>query len=370
MRQMSDRLPSPLSLPRIVALLTLATVLVCANGMTAMAQTVPAIGADAAAQLEAAGDAVAVGKDTGANLAAPTAGAADGTDAAAPDQAGESGGIDATARAYGAFQRGYYLTAMDLALGRAQLGDPIAQTLVAELFAEGLGVARNMDDAAFWYKQAAEAGDPAAQFKYAIMLLEGKYVPRDAVKSAELMTKAADAGNAFAQFNHAQSLVAAKPGPNGVKEALPYFEKSAEQGVADAQYALALIYANTDGVPEDKRATARDWLAKAASAGYDTAQLDLAIWLIDGIGGAKDYKQGFRWMQVAASGGNVVAQNRLAVLYINAIGTTGDPVTAAKWYIVSKRAGYNDRDLDDFYQGLTSEEQKAAIDAANKFKPQ
>ncbi|WP_425351248.1 tetratricopeptide repeat protein [Hoeflea marina] len=343
------------------------------GGPTALAQTTPVIGAEAAARLGAAaeaavGEAPAAGGE-GQAQAAPAAGEPQAA-AIAPDDSAGQGDIDATTRAYGAFQRGYYLTAMDLALGRAQLGDPVAQTLVAELFAEGLGVARDMDDAAFWYKQAAEAGDAAAQFKYAIMLLEGKYVPRDSARSAELMTKAADAGNAFAQFNHAQSLVAAKPGPNGIRQALPYFEKSAEQGVADAQYALALIYNNTDGIPEDKRAAARDWLAKAARAGYDTAQLDLAIWLIDGIGGAKDYEQGFRWMQVAAAGGNVVAQNRLAVLYINAIGTRGDPVTAAKWYIVSKRAGYNDRDLDDFYQGLTSEEQKAAIDAANKFTPQ
>ncbi len=275
--------------------------------------------------------------------------------------------IDATKRAYSAYQRGFYLTAMDLALSRAQLGDAAAQTLVAELFAEGLGVARNMEDAAFWYKQAAENGNASAQFKYAVMLLEGKFVPRDQKKAQELMKEAADAGNAFAQFNHAQSVVADHPGDAGIREALPYFEKSAEQGVADAQYALGQIYMNSIGIPEEKRARARDWMRRAALAGYDTAQLDLAIWLIDGVGGDKDYEKGFRWMQIAASRGNVVAQNRLAVLYINAIGTRPEPVEAAKWYILSKRAGYNDPALDDFYQGLTSEQQKEAIDRANKF---
>ena len=278
--------------------------------------------------------------------------------------------VEATARAYGAFQRGYYLTAMDLALSEAAKGNARAQTLVAELFAEGLGVARNMDEAAFWYEQAARSGDPSAQFKFAIMLFEGRHVPRDPKRSAELMLKAADGGNAFAQFNHAQSVVAEKPGSTGIREALPYFEKSAEQGVRDAQYALAQIYMNTDGISEDKRATARSWIERAARGGYDTAQLDLAIWLIDGIGGDKNYDDGFRWMQLAAMGGNVVAQNRLAILYINAVGTRGDPVEAGKWYILSKRAGYDDRGLDDFYQGLTSEEQKAAIDAANRFRPQ
>lgn len=76
--------------------------------------------------------------------------------------------------AYGAFQRGFYLTAMDLALPRAQLGDPAAQTLVASILEQGLGVARNPKDAAFWYGQAANNGDPAAMFKYALILMEGR----------------------------------------------------------------------------------------------------------------------------------------------------------------------------------------------------
>lgn len=274
---------------------------------------------------------------------------------------------DATLQAFGAFQRGYYLTAMELALPRAQLGDPAAQTLLAELFAAGLGVPRSMDDAAFWYKQAADSGDASAQFKYGLMLLEGRYVKADRAKAEELMKKAADAGNAFAQFNHAQILVSGKPGDAGIFEALPYFEKAADQGVADAQYALAQIYHNTDGVSDEKQARARELMEKAARAGYDTAQLDYAIWLIDGVGGPKDYEGGFRWMQVAATRGNVVAQNRMAVLHINAIGTSGDPVEAAKWYVLSRRAGYNDRTLDDFYQGLTEDQQKKAIEAANKF---
>mgnify|MGYP001275686083 FL=1 len=290
------------------------------------------------------------------------------TDPAAAPVANEA--VDATARAYGAYQRGYYLTAMDLALSRAQLGDPAAQTLVAELFAEGLGVPRNLETAAFWYRQGAEGGDTSAQFKYALMLLEGRHVPRDEAKSAELMAKAADAGNPFAQFNHAQRLVAAKPGTAGIEAALPYFEKAAEQGVPDAQYALAQILMNGVGIPDEKRARAREWMEKAARGGYDTAQLDYAIWLIDGLGGPKDYEAGFRWMQVAATHGNILAQNRLALLYVHAIGTRPDPVEAAKWYILSKRAGYDDRDLDDFYQGLTTEEQKAAIDAANRFRRQ
>ena len=325
-------------------------------GGPALAQDVSGATVDAAETGEAkAGDDKAREGEAAGNLAPEARDSDDGDPA------------DATLRAFGAFQRGYYLTAMELALPRAQLGDPAAQTLLAELFAAGLGVPRNMDDAAFWYGQAAAAGDPSAQFKYGVMLLEGRYVEADSEKAEAMMKQAADAGNAFAQFNHAQLLVSQKPGDPGIFEALPYFEKAAEQGVADAQYALAQIYSNTDGIPDEKRARAREMMEKAARAGFDTAQLDYAIWLIDGIGGPVDYENGFRWMQVAATRGNVVAQNRMAVLHINAIGTLGDPVEAAKWYILSRRAGFNDRSLDDFYQGLTEEEQKQAIEAANAF---
>ncbi len=270
--------------------------------------------------------------------------------------------------AYGAFQRGYYLTAMDLALPRAQLGDSAAQTLVAEILSQGLGVARKPKEAAFWYEQAAKSGDPTAMFKYAILMMEGRDVKRDKQASEEMMKKAADLGNSSAQFNYGQILVADMPGERGLKAALPYYEKSAAQGIADAQYALSQIYLNVDGIDENKRSKAREWLLRAAHSGYDTAQLDAAIWLIEGIGGDRNLEDGFGWMRRAAESGNTVAQNKLAHLYVNAIGTRPDPVEAAKWYVLSRRAGLKDLALEDFYLGLNDDQQKAALSAANKYR--
>lgn len=282
-----------------------------------------------------------------------------------PEEKPFTGKVD---EAYGAFQRGYYLTAMELALPRAQLGDPAAQTLVAEILDNGLGVRRNREQATFWYGQAAEGGDPAAMFKYALLLMEGSRVPADRRKADELMKKAADLGNASAQFNYAQVLVANSPGDKGLRDALPYYEKSAEQGIADAQYAVSQIYINLKDLPEEKRRRAREWLERAARAGFDTAQLDLAIWLVNGTGGERNYEAGFAWMKRAAEGGNVAAQNKLAHLYIHAIGTEPNPVEAAKWFVLARRAGLADPALEDFYLGISDEEQKAAIDAANRFR--
>jgi uncharacterized protein len=270
--------------------------------------------------------------------------------------------------AYGAFQRGLFLTAVDKALPRAQLGDPAAQTLLAEIMSRGLGVKRDPKGAAFWYAQAAQGGDTSAMFKYALLLMEGRQVERDKAKADDYMKKAADGGNGSAQFNWAQILVSENPGVRGLELAMPYYEKAAEQGIADAQYALAQVYSALKDVPEDKKKRTREWMLRAARAGFDTAQLDIGLWLVNGVNGPRDYEAGFRWLSIAAKRGNVVAQNRLAHVYINALGTPPDPVEAAKWYVLSRRAGLKDPTLEDHYLGLNEEQQKQAIDRANRFR--
>jgi len=270
--------------------------------------------------------------------------------------------------AYGAYQRGLFLTALDAALPRAQLGDPAAQTLIAEMTTRGLGVKGDPKAAAFWYGQAAANGDPAAMFKYALLLMEGRVVARDKPKADEYMKKAAEAGNSSAQFNWGQILVSDNPGQKGLQLALPYYEKSAEQGVADAQYAVAQLYRQLPEIDAEKRKKARYWMERAAKAGFDTAQLDIGLWLVNGIEGERNYEQGFNWLKIAASRGNVVAQNRLSHLYISALGVRPDPIEAAKWYVLSRRAGLKDPELEDFYLGINDEQQKKAIDAANKFR--
>ena len=62
--------------------------------------------------------------------------------------------------AFGAYQRGNYLTAFGLATKRVDdTGDPKSMTLLGELYANGLGVPQDDKKAADWYKIAADRGD-------------------------------------------------------------------------------------------------------------------------------------------------------------------------------------------------------------------
>jgi TPR repeat protein len=270
--------------------------------------------------------------------------------------------------AYGAYQRGLYMTALNLALPRAEAGDAPAQTLVAEILSRGLGVKRDEAQAAKWYQLAAEQGVPEAQFQYALMLIDGRFVPKDAKGAYALMQAAAEAGNALAQFNFAQLLIQREPGTSGMTKAVAYYQRAADAGLADAQYAMSQVYANGVGGKKHDDAEARRWLLASARQNFDTAQLDLATWLVEGRGGPRDLKAGFGWMLRAASGGNVAAQNRLAKLYMGGIGTDPNEIDAAAWYFLARRQGLKDPEMEDFLHGLTDEQQKKALERANRLR--
>ncbi|HEX5958490.1 MAG TPA: hypothetical protein VFY92_07525, partial [Hyphomicrobiaceae bacterium] len=57
--------------------------------------------------------------------------------------------------AYEAFEQGHYLTALELGVKGAELGEPQAHTLVGRIYSEGLGVAPNAPLAAQWFARGA-----------------------------------------------------------------------------------------------------------------------------------------------------------------------------------------------------------------------
>ncbi|MCC0021278.1 MAG: sel1 repeat family protein [Nitratireductor sp.] len=270
--------------------------------------------------------------------------------------------------AYGAYQRGYYLTAFQLALPRAQMGDPAAQTLIAELYDKGLGIPRDGKEATQWFGIAAKSGDTEAQFAYAVKLLEGRYVKADPEEARRLMKVAADHGHPTAAYNYGQMVLDRRPTTEGAREALKYFELAAEKELPDAYFALAQLYEAgiVSGYPEIGKA--HSWLLKAAQAGIDNAQVELAIWLLNGKGTEKDPKQAFQWMRQAAMRGNVVAQSRLARMFAEGIGVQRDRIEAAKWHIVARRAGLTDAWLDEFLVGLPKKDFSTALSRANSWR--
>jgi TPR repeat protein len=89
--------------------------------------------------------------------------------------------------AYGAYQRGYYVTAFKEAMTRIKANeqDAPAMTLIGQLYSEGLTVKRDVAEAARWFKLASDRGDRQGTFQLAVAAMEGSGILKDKAYAKE-----------------------------------------------------------------------------------------------------------------------------------------------------------------------------------------
>src|SRR6478735_8751675 len=144
--------------------------------------------------------------------------------------------------AYGAYQRGYYITAFNEATTRAQQNDPAAMTLLGEIYAQGLGVGRDDAKAAQWYKLAADKGSRDALFALAMFNFQGRAGTRDLAEAARLLEAAARLGHPSAAYDLGLLYLQGQQVTQDFRRAAELFAIAAEAGNPEAQYALATMY--------------------------------------------------------------------------------------------------------------------------------
>jgi TPR repeat protein len=261
--------------------------------------------------------------------------------------------------AFGAFQRGYFLTALREATKRVSANpkDAAAMTLLGEIYRDGLVVRQDIVEAARWYRLASALGDKNAQFQLGVMLLEDGD-PKDKIAAKGLFEKAGAQGHAGALYNLG---VLAIQGDEATKpdfaKAAEYFKRAADAGDDNGAYSYGVLVRDGKGVPLDT-ALAALWLKRAADGGIIAGQVEYAIMLFNGIGVERDEEQAAKIFKLAAARKNPIAQNRLAHLYLNGRGVSKDIVQVALWHSFAKAAGIEDKELDDAVARLTPEQGK------------
>ena len=145
-------------------------------------------------------------------------------------------------------------------------GDPAAAYEVGVRFAEGKGVASDLDEAAKWYDRAAQAGVVPALFRLGTFYEKGLSVKKDIDIARRYYAQAAERGSAKAMHNLA--VLDADGGGKGAnyKSASIWFRKAADRGVADSQFNLGILYARGIGV-EQNLAESFKWFTLAAAQG-------------------------------------------------------------------------------------------------------
>ena len=137
--------------------------------------------------------------------------------------------------AYIAFEQGQYLTALDLAERAANKGDPQAHTLVARIYAEGLGVPKDEAQALYWLRNAAERKQPEAEYLLAIVHRHGWLgAPRNPKLSLHLLQRSALQDHAAAQFELGLAYIDGRIVKRDPQEAYGWLSRAARQGHARA----------------------------------------------------------------------------------------------------------------------------------------
>ncbi|UPJ49217.1 SEL1-like repeat protein [Bradyrhizobium sp. 200] len=145
-------------------------------------------------------------------------------------------------------------------------GDAAAAYEIGTRFAEGKGVAPNLDEAAKWYDRAAQAGLVPAIFRLGTFYEKGLSVKKDVDVARRYYAQAAERGSAKAMHNLA--VLDADGGGKGAnyKSASIWFRKAADRGVADSQFNLGILYARGIGVDQNL-AESFKWFSLAAAQG-------------------------------------------------------------------------------------------------------
>lgn len=99
-----------------------------------------------------------------------------------------------------AFRAKDYETAAALWKPLAEEGDPKAQTNLGLLYARGLGVPKDGEQALHWFEMAAEQGYAVAEFNLATIFAKGVAVEPNQVQATTWYLRAAQHGHIGAQY--------------------------------------------------------------------------------------------------------------------------------------------------------------------------
>jgi TPR repeat protein len=273
--------------------------------------------------------------------------------------------------AFGAYQRGYYITAFQEAMKAlsANPKDAAAMTLIGEIYRTGAGVKPNSAEAERWYRLAADLGDRQARFSLGLLMLIGQGgVTKDRTAAASLFEQAAAQGHAGALYNLG---VMALEGDGGGKDkpdfakAADYFKRAAELGDGDAAYSYGVLCRSGRGVPLDT-AEGAEWIKRAADAGIVAGEVEYAIMLFNGEGVDRNEAAAAKLFGKAAALDNPIAQNRLAHLYAVGRGVKQDIAQAVAWNMLARAGGVKDAQLDALADQLTPQQRAAALETVRR----
>lgn len=189
------------------------------------------------------------------------------------------------------------------------------QTNLAEMYFQGLGTSRNVEQAIYWYQKALAQDDTLveASWRMGEMYLKGTGTDQNCEKAEELLAVAADSNHIEACYLLGVMILENKCKKHDLGQAVVYLEKAADAGVVDAMFRVGMIYFTGQLVHQDY-SRAFQHLLGASSRGHVDAMLMISDMYAKGNGVDKDKKLAKTWLVNAAENGNEEAIKRTSGL--------------------------------------------------------
>lgn len=213
----------------------------------------------------------------------------------------------------------------------AESGDAAAQTQLGWWYQQGTTGSADTEQAESWYRRAAEAGNAKGQFLLARLYIAQKR-PDDAIP---WLRRAADAGDASAKAWLAWAYRTGTGVAADDAEARRWQAAAADSGIAPLQSVLGrqlLREAGDKPGTDADRATAVDWLEKAAAQQDAYGQLYLARSHELGTGTGQDAARAMTLYRAALGRTGGRAEVHLGAMLEEGRGGAADPAAAAKLY--------------------------------------
>ncbi len=195
----------------------------------------------------------------------------------------------------------------------AAAGFPIAYRSLGDVYRDGRGIEKNLNEARYWYVLGAAKKNVFAEFNLALIYENGLGVSADPQKAAYWLWRAAKQGFAPAMEKLSAYYLDGKAVPKDVAQAEILLTGAAEMGHIYAELRLGDLYIDGSALKQNPAAGA-EWIRKAARQGYNEAQFRLATLYLDGIGLKKDLAEALAWFTLAKANGVERAQENVATL--------------------------------------------------------
>ena len=217
----------------------------------------------------------------------------------------------------------------------AEDGHVEAQYILGGMYEIGLGVARNDDQCAHWWQEAANQGHAGSQKALGSMYFSGRGVPQSYEKSMEYYLMAAEQGHPHAQKYVALGYQRGMGLPLDPEKAAYWKTEAAKQSGPETSVAFLEAYQQEETELHSDKDVFDEFL-RQAQKGTTRAYFYVGAAYTAGTGTPQDYIEAEKWYRKAAELELHAGMEALGIFYQLGQGVEQDRVEAQSWYYIAE----------------------------------